>query len=105
MVLTHNPDVFPTLSERVVLTVAGHTHGGQVQLPLLGRPIIPSRYGERFARGHIAEKGRHLYVSSGIGTSKFPLRLGVPPEIAILTLSPPHRPEVVGGMAIVWQQK
>ena len=56
-------------------------------IPLLRRPLIPSRYGERYARGHIVEDGRHLYVTSGLGTSGLPLRLLAPPEIVVLELS------------------
>jgi hypothetical protein len=84
--VTHNPDLFPRIPARVALTVAGHTHGGQVALPLLGRPIVPSKFGERFAAGHIVEEGRHLFVTTGIGVSILPVRFGVPPEIALLTL-------------------
>ena len=52
---THNPDVFPEISSRVALTIAGHTHGGQVRVPFFGRPVVPSHYGERFAAGDIVE--------------------------------------------------
>jgi uncharacterized protein len=88
LVLTHNPDVFPDIPDRVSLTLAGHTHGGQVYVPLLGRPIVPSRYGERFAAGHIVEGGRHLFVGVGIGTSILPVRFLVRPRIDVLTLRP-----------------
>lgn len=84
--LTHNPDLFPEVPARVALTLAGHTHGGQVNLPLVGRPVVPSRYGQRYAQGHVAEGGRDLYVSSGVGTSIIPVRFRVPPEVVILTL-------------------
>ncbi len=80
----HNPDLFPRIPARVALTLAGHTHGGQVDLPFLGRRIVPSRYGERYAIGHIVEGGRHLFVTSGVGTSILPVRFRVPPEISIL---------------------
>jgi predicted MPP superfamily phosphohydrolase len=83
---THNPDVFPSLPRRVSLTVAGHTHGGQVDLPWLGRLVVPSRFGDRFAIGHVVEDGRHLFVSSGLGTSILPVRFRVPPEISVLEL-------------------
>ena len=83
---THNPDAFPLLSPTLSLVLAGHTHGGQVDFPLIGRLIVPSQYGERFAAGHIVEGGRHLFVSSGIGTSILPVRFLVPPEISVLTL-------------------
>ncbi|HEX5966200.1 MAG TPA: metallophosphoesterase, partial [Pyrinomonadaceae bacterium] len=67
--LTHNPDIFPRLPEYVPLLLAGHTHGAQVRLPLLGYVVEPSRMsGERYVRGHVYENGRHLFVTTGIGT-------------------------------------
>jgi predicted MPP superfamily phosphohydrolase len=86
VLLAHNPDVFPRVPARVALTLAGHTHGGQVALPLLGRPIVPSRYGQRYASGVVMEEGRVLFVSPGIGTSIIPVRFRVPPEISMVTL-------------------
>ena len=87
LVITHNPDVFPLIPNRVCLTLAGHTHGGQVALPLVGRLIVPSRYGQRYAIGHIREKGKDLFVTSGIGTSIIPVRFRVPPEIVFVELT------------------
>ena len=87
VLMTHNPDVFPQVPARVALTLAGHTHGGQVKLPLLGTPIVPSRFGSRFAAGHIIENGRHLYVATGVGTSILPVRFRVPPAVSVLTLA------------------
>lgn len=86
VVLSHDPDVFPHIPPSVSLTLSGHTHGGQVAIPLLRRPLIPSRYGERYARGHIVEDGRQLYVTHGVGTSGLPLRFLAPPEVVVLTL-------------------
>jgi predicted MPP superfamily phosphohydrolase len=86
LVLSHDPDAFPHIPERVALTLSGHLHGGQVAIPLLRRPAIPSWYGERYARRHVVEAGRRLYVSSGLGTSGLPVRLLAPPEVAVLTL-------------------
>ena len=86
IVLSHVPDVFPRIPERVALTVSGHTHGAQIDLPGLRQLITPSRYGARYKAGHIVEDGRHLYVCRGVGTSHLPVRLGAPPEIALLTL-------------------
>jgi hypothetical protein len=86
ILFTHNPDIFPQVPPRVALTVAGHTHGGQVNLPLFGRPVVPSRFGQRYADGLVVEGGRHLFVTSGVGTSIIPVRFRVPPEIAVLTL-------------------
>lgn len=93
LLLTHNPDVFPMVPRRVALTLAGHTHGGQVRLPWIGAPIVPSRFGQRFAAGHIVEGGRHLFVATGVGTSIIPVRYRVPPAVTILELesdSPHH---------------
>ncbi len=87
ILLTHNPDLFPGVPERVSLTLARHTHGGQVRLPFVGRLIVPSRYGQRFAAGHITEGGRHLFVATGIGTSIIPVRFRVPPAIAIVNVT------------------
>ena len=86
LLFTHNPDLFTEVPERVALTMAGHTHGGQVYLPLVGRLIVPSKYGDRFAIGHLVEDGRHLFVTPGIGTSMLPVRFLVPPEISVLVL-------------------
>lgn len=86
ILFTHNPDIFPRVPPRVSLTVAGHTHGGQVNLPLVGRLVVPSQFGQRYAQGHVVENGRHLYVGVGVGTSIIPARFRVPPEIVILSL-------------------
>jgi predicted MPP superfamily phosphohydrolase len=83
---THSPDIFPHLPGSCALTLAGHSHGGQVRLPLLGRPVLPLRTGQRYAAGLVREGGKTLFVSTGIGTSGLPVRLGVPPEISLLTL-------------------
>jgi uncharacterized protein len=86
ILLSHDPDQFPHVPSRVALTLAGHTHGGQIAIPLLRRPTLPSRYGERYARGHVVEHGRHLFVTSGVGTSGLPVRFLAPPEVLMVTL-------------------
>jgi hypothetical protein len=86
ILLAHEPDIFPAVPARVALTLSGHTHGGQIRLPFIAPSWTPSAYGARFAYGHIVEHGRHMIVSGGLGTSKVPLRLGVPPEIVRVTL-------------------
>jgi predicted MPP superfamily phosphohydrolase len=68
------------------LTFAGHTHGGQIRVPLIWRAFVPSKYGARYAYGHVVEDDRHLIVSGGLGTSIIPARLGVPPEIVHVVL-------------------
>ena len=91
ILMAHEPDIFPHVPERVSLTLSGHTHGGQVRV--LGySPTVPSRYGNRYAYGHIAERSapaeqaRHLIVSGGLGCSLLPVRFGVPPEIVVVEL-------------------
>jgi predicted MPP superfamily phosphohydrolase len=85
--LTHNPDVFPTLPQSVPLLLAAHTHGGQVNIPLIGTPIVPSNFGSKYTAGHIFENGHHMYVTTGIGTSIMRVRFRVPPEIMMLTVN------------------
>ena len=86
LAFTHNPDLFPSVPERVALTMAAHTHGGQVRFPLLGTPVVPSIYGSRYVRGHVRERERDLFVTTGLGTSILPVRFRVPPEISLLKL-------------------
>jgi uncharacterized protein len=86
LLLAHEPDIFPKVPARVALTLCGHTHGGQIRVPLIWPLFVPSKYGARYAYGHIVEHGRHLIVSGGLGTSTIPARLGVPPEILHITL-------------------
>jgi predicted MPP superfamily phosphohydrolase len=87
ILLVHEPDIFPRVPSRVALTFAGHTHGGQIRVPLIWPAFVPSRYGKRYAYGHVVERERHLIVSGGLGTSIIPARFGVPPEIVHVTLT------------------
>ena len=86
LLLAHSPDVFPGVPNDVSLTLAGHTHGGQVDLPVVRDRTIPSRFGGRYRSGLIVEDDRHLFVSPGIGTSRLPVRLLAAPEVSILLL-------------------
>ena len=92
IVLEHSPDDLPiitgdlSISPDLKLMLAAHTHGGQVWLPLIGSPIVPSSYGQKYARGHVRENGVDMFVTTGVGTSILPFRFMVPPEIAVLTL-------------------
>ena len=85
IVITHEPALWPRIPARATLTVAGHTHGGQINPFGLLTPATFSRYSHQL-NGHYAVAGRSLFVSPGIGTSILPMRLGVPPEISRLTL-------------------
>jgi uncharacterized protein len=84
IVLQHSPDILPVISAEY--SISPEMHGGQVWFPILGRPIIPSGYGQKYAYGHVVDKGMDMFVTSGIGTSVLPLRFMVPPEIAIVTI-------------------
>jgi uncharacterized protein len=86
ILMAHEPDIFQRVPDRVSLTVAGHTHGGQVRI--LGyAPIVPSRFGNRYVYGHVVEDDRNLIVSAGLGCSGVPVRLGAPPEIVMIELT------------------
>jgi predicted MPP superfamily phosphohydrolase len=89
IMMLHNPDSFAEMPDRVTLTVAGHTHGGQIRFPFIGAisQVIPSKYGKRYAYGHIIEDDKDLVVTSGLGMTGIPLRFLTPPEIAIVTIS------------------
>ena len=86
LLLSHDPDLFPQVPPRVSLTLSGHTHGGQIAVPRLRARWIPSRFGERYAGGHVVEDGRQLFITKGVGSSGQPVRLGAPPEIVVLKL-------------------
>ncbi|MCV2868968.1 metallophosphoesterase [Defluviimonas sp. WL0002] len=85
ILLAHEPDIFPQVPKRVSLTLSGHTHGGQVRL-MGWSPVVPSRFGNRNAYGHVQEDGRDLIVTGGIGCSILPVRFGVVPEITLVEL-------------------
>ncbi len=87
--LTHAPEAFEELAElpQARLVLAGHTHGGQVRLPLVGAIRVPSRYGTRFARGLFRLHDTLFYVNAGIGMSHLPVRFLCRPEFTVLTLA------------------
>lgn len=89
IVLTHDPARFAEVPDGPFLTLAGHTHGGQIKLPVLGALLNASRAPLRWSHGHVVESGRHLIVTAGLGTSGVPLRIGVPPEYAIIDVTGP----------------
>lgn len=89
LVMSHNPDFAETGARRVRvdLQISGHTHGGQVNVPGVGVPFVPSRYGNRYAAGLVQGPAWPVYVNRGIGTTILPLRLRVRPEITLFTLA------------------
>jgi len=87
VLLSHNPDVFPVAAQQGYdLTIAGHTHGGQVNVEILNQNWNVARYFTRYVLGLYREGGSAVYVSTGLGTIGVPIRLGAPPEISLIRL-------------------
>lgn len=93
VLVSHNPDIIPTLGPTaaagrpVDLVLCGHTHGGQVKLPLVGPLVTSSRYGARFAEGWVGEE-QPAFVSRGLGVSLVPLRFDCAPQVVVMHLVP-----------------
>lgn len=85
--LSHSPDAFPVALDGPTLMFSGHTHGGQVRLPLIGPLLLPIE-NKQFDRGWFLDGDRRLFVSSGLGTSLPPFRLLCPPEIVVIEFVP-----------------
>jgi predicted MPP superfamily phosphohydrolase len=85
ILLAHEPDIMPRVPERVALVLSGHTHGGQVRL-FGWSPVVPSRFGNRYAYGHVREQC-DLVVSGGLGCAIIPVRFGMPPEIVLVSIT------------------
>ncbi|QMW21965.1 metallophosphoesterase [Sandaracinobacteroides saxicola] len=89
LLLVHEPDYWrwaPNIA--VDLTLSGHTHGGQIVLPLVGTPWEWFTGPMGCRRGLCTADNHRIFITSGVGTSWLPVRFGVPPEIALLTLTP-----------------
>lgn len=90
--LEHSPDFLYLIQTGLPnpadmkLLLNGHTHGGQIWLPVVGAPVVPSNYGQKYAFGHLKENNTDIFVTTGIGTSLLPFRFLVPPEVAVLTI-------------------
>ena len=102
IMLSHTPDMFPKMPTGITLTLAGHTHGGQIRIPFLGAPFTASSYGDKYAKGWKHEKDGEeikvdtvkpiklqkeistLFVTRGIGLSILPFRFNCPPEINVI---------------------
>lgn len=86
ILLSHSPDAFPDMPADIGLMVAGHTHCGQVRLPVVGALSYASDHGDRYGCGIIRERGRIVAVSAGLGTSVLPIRFGAPPDVWRITI-------------------
>jgi predicted MPP superfamily phosphohydrolase len=89
IVLAHDPIWFAAVPPGPHLTLAGHTHGGQIRFPVVGALKNASKAPLRWTYGLIRERGQYLYVTSGIGTSGIPLRWRAPPEFVVLDVTGP----------------
>jgi hypothetical protein len=89
VLMSHNPDYAEVMAPqvRVDLMVSGHTHGGQVRIPGLGAPILPSRYGRKYAQGLAQGPLCPVFVTRGVSTISPPVRLLCRPEITLLQLA------------------
>jgi predicted MPP superfamily phosphohydrolase len=88
ILLAHEPFIFAKTPDRIALTLSGHTHGGQVNFPIIGTPFVPTMRGvKRYVYGHYTEGPRQLIVSGGLGTSHLPVRFLRPPEVVCVNLS------------------
>ncbi|MGH7447803.1 MAG: metallophosphoesterase, partial [Longimicrobiales bacterium] len=87
VLLSHNPDVFPVAVKKGFdLTLAGHTHGGQVNFEILEQNVNIARFLTPYVYGHYQQGSSSLFVTRGIGTVGVPARLGAPPEVALIRL-------------------
>jgi predicted MPP superfamily phosphohydrolase len=87
ILLSHNPDVFPVAAGMGYdLTIAGHTHGGQVTVEILHQYLNIARFYTPYVYGHYEERGKSIYVSRGLGTVGIPVRVGAPPEVSLIRL-------------------
>jgi predicted MPP superfamily phosphohydrolase len=87
ILMSHNPDTFDRAAELGIdLSLAGHTHGGQVALEFVSPEIAPSRLVTPYVAGWFQKPGGQLYVNRGIGTIGVPMRVGAPPEITVYEL-------------------
>jgi uncharacterized protein len=92
LLLSHNPDVAedPALAVygyRIDLMLSGHTHGGQIYIPGIGSPIVPSQFGQKYARGLVQGPVCPVFISRGLGHTVLPVRIGVRPEMAVIELT------------------
>ena len=89
ILMAHEPFIFSRVPERVALTVCGHTHGGQINLPIAGPIFAELRWKTTHIYGHIVEGDRHMVISGGLGESILPMRFMRPPEIVEVTVEAP----------------
>ncbi len=95
VLLAHEPFIFRQVPKRVALTLCGHTHGGQVDLPFITTAYLDSRWRTDYIYGHIVEDGRNMIISAGLGTSILPVRFLCPPELVQVTIGHPGKDQTI----------
>lgn len=90
VIFAHSPDLFPRVPREIPLTLAGHTHCGQIVLPWIGALSTGSRFGTRYMCGMVRQDGKALIVTAGVGASRVPLRIGAPPDVWLIEVGPPR---------------
>lgn len=88
LLLTHNPDVYYDVAQKVNMIFAGHTHGGQFLFPFSPPLYVDSKYGNKFASGLIRSGSNWMVITKGIGVSGFPIRFNCKPEIVVVDFVP-----------------
>ncbi len=87
LLLVHNPDFTEMVpAGQIDLVLCGHTHGGQVRLPVIGAPVVPSCFGQKYVSGFVRNANTLVYVNRGIGMTALPVRFNCRPEITIFRL-------------------
>ncbi|MBV8473017.1 MAG: metallophosphoesterase, partial [Hyphomicrobiales bacterium] len=88
ILLAHEPYIFSRVPDRIALTLSGHTHGGQINIPFIGSALMRARLdGKPYIYGAYSEGERQLVVSGGLGTSLAPVRILRPPEVVTIDLA------------------
>ena len=86
--MVHNPARFPDIPEKIDTVFAGYTHGGLVRVPEMPMPVLPTGVPKKYAYGLVSEGDRKMFVTAGIGTDEYPIRLNNIPEIVLATILP-----------------
>jgi hypothetical protein len=89
ILLSHNPDVnydIDAFKKRVDLVLSGHTHGGQIVMPFIGAPFMPSLFGQKYRVGLVADGARQTFITTGVGVNFLPIRYNCPAEVVLIEL-------------------
>jgi len=87
ILLAHSPEIFRKVKDKNVgLVLVGHTHSGQINIPLLRWLVLPLKYGKKYREGLFEEQDTYMYVNRGVGTTLLPIRFNAPPEIGLIKL-------------------